>query len=161
MSQTQNQGHKFKYDLPPAIPPPLDLGGRGLDVQAIPLGLIHTEAKMANTPGTGSHSPSKEVDSKALPRVSSASTLLGQHTTPTRNSGTTGLSTTSATVCGKMGRKSKGSDEEEGGENGNGVVGDGGHEEKHTNYGPVVRDIIIGGADGLTVPFALTAGLSS
>lgn len=62
-----------------------------------------------------------------------------------------------------MGRRRKGSDEEQG-DNGGGQleeVGDGGHEEKHTNYGPVVRDIIIGGADGLTVPFALTAGLSS
>lgn len=37
----------------------------------------------------------------------------------------------------------------------------GSHEEKHTNYGPIVRDVIIGGSDGLTVPFALTAGLSS
>lgn len=27
--------------------------------------------------------------------------------------------------------------------------------------GPVIRDVIIGFADGLTVPFALTAGLSS
>jgi hypothetical protein len=35
------------------------------------------------------------------------------------------------------------------------------HVEKHTDYGDVVRDIIIGFADGLTVPFALTAGLSS
>ena len=60
-----------------------------------------------------------------------------------------------------MERKSRGSDEEEGGEGEIGGVGDGGHEEEHTDYGPVVRDIIIGGADGLTVPFALTAGLSS
>lgn len=34
------------------------------------------------------------------------------------------------------------------------------HAEKHTEHGPVVRDTIIGFADGLTVPFALTAGLS-
>lgn len=33
--------------------------------------------------------------------------------------------------------------------------------ETHSNAGDVVRDIIIGFADGLTVPFALTAGLSS
>jgi VIT1/CCC1 family predicted Fe2+/Mn2+ transporter len=36
-----------------------------------------------------------------------------------------------------------------------------GHLEKHTTYDDVVRDIVIGFADGLTVPFALTAGLSS
>jgi|SRR5450432_2377384 vacuolar iron transporter family protein len=35
------------------------------------------------------------------------------------------------------------------------------HGEKHTNHGDIVRDVIIGFADGLTVPFALTAGLSS
>ena len=35
------------------------------------------------------------------------------------------------------------------------------HGEQHTDYGDTVRDIIIGFADGLTVPFALTAGLSS
>lgn len=35
------------------------------------------------------------------------------------------------------------------------------HDENHTDNGDVVRDIIIGFADGLTVPFALTAGLSS
>lgn len=35
------------------------------------------------------------------------------------------------------------------------------HAEKHTDHNGVVRDIIIGFADGLTVPFALTAGLSS
>jgi hypothetical protein len=35
------------------------------------------------------------------------------------------------------------------------------HNEKHTDHGDVIRDIIIGFADGLTVPFALTAGLSS
>jgi VIT family len=35
------------------------------------------------------------------------------------------------------------------------------HHEKHSNHGEVVRDVIIGFADGLTVPFALTAGLSS
>jgi len=33
--------------------------------------------------------------------------------------------------------------------------------EKHSNSGEVIRDVIIGFADGLTVPFALTAGLSS
>jgi VIT1/CCC1 family predicted Fe2+/Mn2+ transporter len=33
--------------------------------------------------------------------------------------------------------------------------------ERHSTSGDVVRDIIIGFADGLTVPFALTAGLSS
>ncbi|RDL40168.1 uncharacterized protein BP5553_00147 [Venustampulla echinocandica] len=36
-----------------------------------------------------------------------------------------------------------------------------GHVETHAQYGDVIRDIIIGFADGLTVPFALTAGLSS
>ncbi|KAK8017038.1 hypothetical protein PG993_015227 [Apiospora rasikravindrae] len=35
------------------------------------------------------------------------------------------------------------------------------NDEHHTNNGDVLRDIIIGFADGLTVPFALTAGLSS
>jgi hypothetical protein len=35
------------------------------------------------------------------------------------------------------------------------------HNEKHNDYGDIIRDIIIGFADGLTVPFALTAGLSS
>jgi vacuolar iron transporter family protein len=35
------------------------------------------------------------------------------------------------------------------------------HNEKHIGYGDIIRDIIIGFADGLTVPFALTAGLSS
>ncbi|KAK4964296.1 hypothetical protein LTR28_003862 [Elasticomyces elasticus] len=35
------------------------------------------------------------------------------------------------------------------------------HSEKHTRHGDLVRDSIIGFADGLTVPFALTAGLSS
>lgn len=39
----------------------------------------------------------------------------------------------------------------------NGVM----HEEKHNDHDEIVRDIIIGFADGLTVPFALTAGLSS
>ncbi|TKY60997.1 Vacuolar iron transporter 1 [Spatholobus suberectus] len=34
------------------------------------------------------------------------------------------------------------------------------HTEKHFTAGEVVRDIIIGVSDGLTVPFALTAGLS-
>ncbi|KAH8690840.1 Ccc1 family [Talaromyces proteolyticus] len=33
--------------------------------------------------------------------------------------------------------------------------------ERHSDAGDVVRDVIIGFADGLTVPFALTAGLSS
>ena len=33
--------------------------------------------------------------------------------------------------------------------------------EKHSNSSEVIRDTIIGFADGLTVPFALTAGLSS
>ena len=37
----------------------------------------------------------------------------------------------------------------------------GSHIEKHTDYGDIIRDVIIGFADGLTVPFALTAGLSS
>jgi len=36
-----------------------------------------------------------------------------------------------------------------------------GHKEHHKAHGDVVRDTIIGFADGLTVPFALTAGLSS
>ena len=35
------------------------------------------------------------------------------------------------------------------------------HSEHHTRHGELVRDCIIGFADGLTVPFALTAGLSS
>ena len=35
------------------------------------------------------------------------------------------------------------------------------HAEKHSAYGDIIRDVIIGFADGLTVPFALTAGLSS
>ena len=35
------------------------------------------------------------------------------------------------------------------------------HQESHSDHGEVLRDIIIGFADGLTVPFALTAGLSS
>jgi hypothetical protein len=35
------------------------------------------------------------------------------------------------------------------------------HNEGHTDSGEIVRDVIIGFADGLTVPFALTAGLSS
>lgn len=39
--------------------------------------------------------------------------------------------------------------------------GSGSHMEKHSKYGDVIRDVIIGFADGLTVPFALTAGLSS
>ncbi|CAG8080933.1 unnamed protein product [Penicillium nalgiovense] len=33
--------------------------------------------------------------------------------------------------------------------------------EQHYESGPVIRDIVIGFADGMTVPFALTAGLSS
>ncbi|KAF9246720.1 hypothetical protein DTO006G1_8083 [Penicillium roqueforti] len=33
--------------------------------------------------------------------------------------------------------------------------------EKHFDSGEVMRDMIIGLADGMTVPFALTAGLSS
>jgi vacuolar iron transporter family protein len=35
------------------------------------------------------------------------------------------------------------------------------HHEDHKNPGPYMRDVIIGFSDGLTVPFALTAGLSS
>ncbi len=35
------------------------------------------------------------------------------------------------------------------------------HSERHSDYGDLIRDVIIGFADGLTVPFALTAGLSS
>jgi hypothetical protein len=35
------------------------------------------------------------------------------------------------------------------------------HIEGHSDYGDIIRDVIIGFADGLTVPFALTAGLSS
>jgi VIT1/CCC1 family predicted Fe2+/Mn2+ transporter len=35
------------------------------------------------------------------------------------------------------------------------------HKENHSNSSILVGDIIIGFADGLTVPFALTAGLSS
>src|ERR1700730_10108685 len=34
------------------------------------------------------------------------------------------------------------------------------HIEKHFTAGEVVRDIVIGMSDGLTVPFALAAGLS-
>src|SRR5216117_4342892 len=34
------------------------------------------------------------------------------------------------------------------------------HIEKHFTSGEVVRDIVIGMADGLTVPFALAAGLT-
>jgi hypothetical protein len=34
------------------------------------------------------------------------------------------------------------------------------HSEQHTQHGAIVRDTIIGFADGLTVPFALTAALS-
>jgi len=35
------------------------------------------------------------------------------------------------------------------------------HKEHHSTHSDLVRDFIIGFADGLTVPFALTAGLSS
>jgi hypothetical protein len=35
------------------------------------------------------------------------------------------------------------------------------HSEKHGKYNEFMRDAIIGFADGLTVPFALTAGLSA
>ncbi|KAK6440138.1 Protein ccc1 [Oleoguttula sp. CCFEE 5521] len=35
------------------------------------------------------------------------------------------------------------------------------HKERHTAHTDLVRDVIIGFSDGLTVPFALTAGLSS
>lgn len=35
------------------------------------------------------------------------------------------------------------------------------HIEGHSESGDIIRDVIIGFADGLTVPFALTAGLSS
>jgi hypothetical protein len=35
------------------------------------------------------------------------------------------------------------------------------HKEKHSSHSGIVSDIILGFADGLTVPFALTAGLSS
>lgn len=34
------------------------------------------------------------------------------------------------------------------------------HAEKHFQSGPAVRDVVIGMADGLTVPFALAAGLT-
>lgn len=34
------------------------------------------------------------------------------------------------------------------------------HTEKHFTAGEIVRDVIIGVSDGLTVPFALAAGLS-
>ena len=34
------------------------------------------------------------------------------------------------------------------------------HEEKHFTASELVKDIVIGMADGLTVPFALAAGLS-
>jgi VIT1/CCC1 family predicted Fe2+/Mn2+ transporter len=35
------------------------------------------------------------------------------------------------------------------------------HQEKHSGHGEIIRDSILGFADGLTVPFAVTAGLSS
>jgi hypothetical protein len=35
------------------------------------------------------------------------------------------------------------------------------HSEIRDDAGDIIRDIIIGFADGVTVPFALTAGLSS
>jgi hypothetical protein len=35
------------------------------------------------------------------------------------------------------------------------------HTERHAHHGLLIRDSIIGFADGLTVPFALTAGLSA
>ena len=35
------------------------------------------------------------------------------------------------------------------------------HQEHHKGHGDLIRDSIIGFSDGLTVPFALTAGLSS
>jgi vacuolar iron transporter family protein len=35
------------------------------------------------------------------------------------------------------------------------------HVERHFTSGPLVRDLVIGMADGLTVPFALAAGLAS
>jgi hypothetical protein len=35
------------------------------------------------------------------------------------------------------------------------------HNEKHGKHSDFMRDAIIGFADGLTVPFALTAGLSA
>ncbi len=34
------------------------------------------------------------------------------------------------------------------------------HTERHFNSGPMIRDLVIGMSDGLTVPFALAAGLS-
>src|SRR5437868_14006058 len=34
------------------------------------------------------------------------------------------------------------------------------HVERHFEAGPTVRDVVIGMADGLTVPFALAAGLT-
>jgi hypothetical protein len=35
-----------------------------------------------------------------------------------------------------------------------------GHSEKHFSGSEIVRDIVIGMSDGLTVPFALAAGLT-
>src|SRR6266852_4371386 len=35
------------------------------------------------------------------------------------------------------------------------------HSEKHFQQSEIIKDIVIGMADGLTVPFALAAGLSS
>jgi len=35
------------------------------------------------------------------------------------------------------------------------------HGETHSDHSDIIKDIILGFADGLTVPFALTAGLSS
>lgn len=34
------------------------------------------------------------------------------------------------------------------------------HTERHFTAGEIVRDVVIGMSDGLTVPFALAAGLS-
>ena len=41
------------------------------------------------------------------------------------------------------------------------MMKDKGKHEKRSGHEEIVRDVIIGFADGLTVPFALTAGLSS
>ena len=164
--------------------------GHGLDSKAIPLvgTKMGKSAGSEEEEGSNSSSPLRRGDNDqnrnrsqrqkheagAVPRVSSTSTLLPHHThTNTNSTGTS--STVGSTAAGsirsvastsrrgnldlrgrRMGRKS--GDEEEGGR---GRLGGEVHEEEHTDHGPVVRDIIIGGADGLTVPFALTAGLSS
>lgn len=40
------------------------------------------------------------------------------------------------------------------------TISSGKHREQHSSSGPTVRDVVIGMSDGLTVPFALAAGVS-